>query len=216
MKLMVFVPADPLYPHIQPITMRAIQSLKWLEPFEILIIRDDKPQKADSLEAKYQNIADKHRRARAVFLASDYDAMLTVDSDIIIPPDALLKMSKVKADIVYGLYCSRPNPKHHWMLRIGDLEPKAFDTVYMRSIWGKVISSDGLGHGCTFIHRHVLEAITIQSGTACNDWYMARDAKALGFTQKTDCSVICGHTLDNGNVIWPDPDKGYKIIRRRR
>ena len=42
--------------------------------------------------------------------AGGFDALLLVENDMILPPDALLKMAAVDADVVYGLYVNR----HGW------------------------------------------------------------------------------------------------------
>ena len=47
---------------------------------------------------------------RSMALAGGFDALLLVENDMILPPDALLKMAAVDADVVCGLYVNR----HGW------------------------------------------------------------------------------------------------------
>jgi len=44
-------------------------------------------------------------------LDQGFDALLTIEHDMVIPPDALLKLLDTKADVVYGLYVFRSQPK---------------------------------------------------------------------------------------------------------
>jgi hypothetical protein len=211
-KVMVFCTTFPWSPHIYPESFNSIFALKWNAPFEIVFGRDDSNH-IPSRDEKIRNIAAKYIRARQIFLAGDYDSLLTIESDHIIPPDALLKMSEVDADIVYGLYCSRPDKRHLWSLRQGvDTGLKSYSPEFMQSAWNRVVPSDGIGTGCTLIHRKVLEAIQFHGDKMYHDWNLAKEAKAAGYRQAHDCRVIVGHILAPGHVVWPDPKKTYKIL----
>lgn len=216
--IMVFIPASPIYPHIQPLTMRSINKLKWNEPFDIVVKRDDMDRIPETIQARIENTASKHIFARELFLRGNYEAMLTIDSDIIIPSNALERLNNVEADIVFGLYVNRPSSRHCWMLRFGDeLGSKIYTPEFMHSVWNKIVPSDGLGNGCTLIRRKVLEAIEVKyAELSANDCYFAKDAKAAGFRLMTDCSVICGHIINNNEIAWPDPDKTYRITKIKR
>lgn len=214
MKLMVFIPAMPSYPHLHPAAIRSVDRLQWPEPFQLVVSRFDHPASQVGSE-RIRDYSEKYIWAQKLFLSGDWDAMLTVEYDMLLPADTLAKLASVDADIVYGLYCNRPSGRHTWMLRVGeDISPaKAhYPPEYMRSVWGKVVPSDGLGMGCTLIHRRVLEAVTMRySEQLGNDYFLAKDARAAGFVQKTDCRVQVGHILEPGKAVWPHPEKTYQI-----
>ena len=99
------------------------------------------------------------------------------------------------------------------MLRIGeDITPKDYTVEFMRECWDKVVPSDGLGFGCTLIHRRVLEKIQFRYKAELGpDFHFAKDAKAAGFKQATDCRVHVGHVMDEHTTVWPDPEKTFRI-----
>lgn len=219
MKILVFIPGMPSYPHIQPACIRAVDHLIWPEPFDIVISRFDHATSEVTAE-RIRDYSEKYIWGQQLFLSGNWDAMLTVEYDMIVPADALEKLTSVDADIVYGLYCNRPSSRHTWMLRIGESigAGKAhYAPEFMHSVWNKVVDSDGLGMGCTLIHRRVLEAVPMRYGeTLGNDYFFAKDAKAAGFKQKTDCRVRVGHMLDQRRTVWPDPNKTFKLKIARR
>ena len=51
------------------------------------------------------NIAHNYNKARDLVMSNGYDALMTVEADMVIPTNALSKMIKHDADVVYGLYC---------------------------------------------------------------------------------------------------------------
>jgi hypothetical protein len=137
---------------------------------------------------------------------------------MVIPPLALERMSRVEADVVYGLYVSR-HGRHQWLAfstLAGPPDKYAGQSFsgspeLCKSAWGSVVESAGVGLGCTFVHRRVLEAIRFRNpdGMVANDWHFALDVKAHGFHQAHDCGVVCGH-IAGENTYWPTEDGGYR------
>ncbi len=170
-------------------------------------------------------IADKYNAGRLRMLDGGYDAMLCVESDMIVPNDALEKLAATGADVSYGVYIFRRKP-FQWsaysvLLSEETMTGYPLSNVPARAAidWGGVVDVDGVGLGCTLIRRHVLEAIPFRAeggrhadGTRSHcDWYFSLDAVNAGHTQKCDLSVLCGHISPvdrDGNispcVIWPD------------
>ncbi len=180
----------------------------------------------DGIRDSRDIICDKYNAARDRVLTGDYDAMLTVESDMIIPPDALHKLWLTGADVAYAPYVFRHN-SHHWsaysVLLDDSLTGYPLSNVPERAKldWGSVVDVDGIGLGCTLIRRHVLEALPFvadgikhMDGTRSHtDWYFALAAMQAGYTQKCDLSIPCGHismTNRSGklspSVLWPDPN----------
>jgi len=170
----------------------------------------------------YLNIARKYEQARRHALAMGYDAILQVESDMIVPPDALKKLASVTdAGVVYGLYVWR-HGSAQWSayseVKYSTGTSLSADPERARESWGKVIDVAGVGDGCTLIWRDTLERIerwTDEVGHVSCDWMMSLDCQELGITQKAHLGVVCGHLTEKPSprILWPDPEqeKLYRI-----
>lgn len=170
-------------------------------------------------------IADKYNVARRAALDGGYDAMLCVESDMIVPNDAAVKLAATDAAVAYGLYVFRRRP-WHWSAYSVMLPEKKMTGYPLSNVperarldWGSVVDVDGVGLGCTLIRRKVLEKVAFRaegglhadgSRSHC-DWYFALDCVRRRYTQRCDTSVLCGHIspLDRDgelrpSVLWPD------------
>src|SRR4030095_15258576 len=117
---------------------------------------------------KVANVGAQYQRARSLCLAGNYDALLTVEDDMVIPPDALEKLWHTDAPVVYGVYLLRHGTPalNTWQYldnkNLGmtlSLYPNEL-RKYWRQGWGQV---SGVGWGCTLIRRQVLERIAIHN-----------------------------------------------------
>lgn len=171
---------------------------------------------SDYENERNRDIAAKYNQARVMTLEGGYDALMTIEADMIPPENALQRLDRVEADIVYGLYVSR-HGKHPWLSMMNVTE-QVRGSVGMGetwqergAMWGKVVDTAGVGLGCTLIRRDVLEAIPfrVRDQWIANDWYFAIDAREMGFSQKHDCSVVCGH-IDGYRTLWPDVADGWR------
>lgn len=216
MKVLIYCPLNPRRPRIFARSLQSILTLEWDGPAEIVFGRDDNPPLG---QAGYDNLLEKHNRARELALAGGYDALFLVEADMIVPSDALVRLAQVDADVAYGLYCSR-HGRYQWLAfsEISESSGKSIDRNRRFCVdhWGKVIPTVGVGMGCTLIHRRVLEAMPFRRYGACaDDWYFSLDCIARGFTQAHDLGVVCGHILSDGapKILWPtisDPDFLYE------
>jgi hypothetical protein len=215
-KILIAIPAGTGDRALCDATWESIRALNWSGQLDYLFMRHDEPDTPH----RY-NLRDKFNRAREVALSGDYDALLTVESDMIIPAHALQRLARAQGDIAYGLYCSR-RTNHPWLAtEDADKVIERFVTKTGRAaeVWGKVAETQGLGNGCTLIHRHVLEAIEFrcdpevdeESKTGAPDWYLATDAVKHGFKQVHDFGVVCGHiiSVSPSRVVWPIPDSPF-------
>ncbi|HUV74806.1 MAG TPA: hypothetical protein VMW79_10890 [Anaerolineae bacterium] len=182
-------------------------SLKWPERLDYFA-----PVGGDVAGDPHQNVTDKYNVAREVMLAGPYEAMLTLDSDIIPPPDALMKLAAADADVAYGLYVmgrSWPIWSAHDEVDMTKATPLSKVRTKAEAAWGKVVEVKGMGHGCTLFRRHVLEQLEwrlVDTLDVCSDWIIGLDCVEQGFSQVCDMTVICGHirTAPMLNVMWPD------------
>ena len=176
-----------------------------------------------SMDAR-ERVAAKYNRVRDIFLAGTWSHLWTVESDMVIPLDALKLLEAADADVAYGLYCFRRKP-HEWNAYsvIDGMEaiPLTAAPDRAKADWGGVVEVDGIGFGCTLIRRHVLQSFPFRIGEETHadgershcDWYFAADCFAAGFVQRCHTAVVCGHVTEwdaEGNVrpcvIWPDID----------
>ena len=220
-KVLIYCPLTPKAPRVHQRTLDSIFALKWEGHADIVFGKHDRylPLKRDI--SNYENernrdIAAKYNRARVMTLEGGYDALMTIEADMIPPENALERLDRVDADIIYGLYVSR-HGKHPWLSMMNVTEQVRGsagmgETWQEReAMWGEVVDTLGVGLGCTLIRRDVLETIPfrVKDEMIANDWYFAIDAREMGFSQVHDCSVICGH-IDDYRTLWPDVADGWR------
>lgn len=129
------------------------------------------------------------------------DGMFWVDDDIVLPPDALMKLLEHNQPIVSGLYFARKQPHTPQMYRLAE----GHDDKYWPILdWqkGETIEVDAAGFGCMWTSFEVLENIQRKPGfkewfkfdwPRGEDFYFCRMAKECGYKVLVDTSVRCGH-----------------------
>ena len=133
----------------------------------------------------------------------NYDYLFCVDSDIVLPVDALSKMLAADKDMISGLYIQRFSDKH--VLEIYHSTPQGgmTNTPYEWIEGRGIVPIAGCGFGCVLIKSEVLRAmpyphfayksaLTIQE-TVSEDTYFCQKARDLGFKIFADTSIICEH-----------------------
>jgi len=204
MKMLLGVAAYPNEPGVFPATLASIEALDRGE--HVVEVRH---YDGDTDASPEDSLTTKHNQMRSDVVVGGFDALLTIEADMIVPPDALLKLASVEADIAYALYCSRHNGMWLCFEQINGYKAAALNANPVRAseVWGQVTESQGAGFGCTLIHRRVLEAIEFRRDKRqkfADDWSFALDAKERGFTQKHHLGVVCGHIVHGVGVMWPD------------
>lgn len=205
MNVLTYVPLAPRTPRIYARTIASIFKARWPSSMPIIFGREDEPK-----ESKYANIVKKHNEARALCLRGGYDGLMLVENDMILPEDTFEKLCRPDFDVMYGLYVGR----HGWQkwlafFYITDHGGVSFSDDKERALdaWGKVKVTQGVGMGCTFINRHVLEKIEFRYDPhelVADDWLFSLDCIKHGFSQAHDFSVVCGHMKPRGEILWPD------------
>lgn len=108
------------------------------------------------------NVWAQYKRGRDMALVNGYDAMLTVEHDMMIPPHALQTLWDTDADVVYGVYLLRhksysinayryENPSNIGMSLMH--YPAELEQARKAKAW-KV---SGVAFGCTLIRKRILE-----------------------------------------------------------
>ena len=187
-RVLVVVPLGPNTNRIRTETVQSILSLEWPGVLDTLWLYSGHGA------GHFDDLARKFNDAAGICRSGGYDAMLIVEYDMIVPPDALRKLAQVDADIAYGLYCSRNDSGHRWLItqHIGEHTIEWPDRAELVSWWGSIVPSRGVGTGCTLIHAAALDTVTFRSGGAAPDWYLAVDAHNAGLRQAHHCGVVCG------------------------
>ena len=207
LKVLIYCPMFPGELKVHPQTLQSILGLDWCIPHEIVFGKNDQSQ-PETIDDKHGDIARKYNQARELVLQGGYDALLTVEADMVLPADTLHRLTSVDADVAYGLYVSRHNK--NWYLYTDGPVPRhqaSRDPEFRRAAWGNVVESVGIGTGCTLIHRKVLEALNFEiKPGAAHDWHFAKACQEKGFRQAHDCGLICGH-INGDQILWPDPTK---------
>ena len=160
----------------------------------------------------HENTLYQYRYARQRMLSGDYDYLFTVEHDMIIPEDALVKMLAMDADVIYGLYLLRHfKPVLNALRSVNSRWPDASLTMFPEIVkkaraqgW---IEVSGSGFGCTLIRRKVLEKLDMRrseiGGHPSPDMPFAADCMRNGFKQICRFDVICGHIKPDGDVLIP-------------
>lgn len=207
MRILIFCPMYSGKLAIRRATVESIFALDWDHRCDVVFGREDKQPAQQAMD---ENITQKYNDARTMAINGDYDAMLTVEADMVIPAITLQRLTRVSADVVYGLYVSRHSKK--WLVFDELTEAAgsyACDTEgFAKDAWGKVVESVGVGLGCTLIYKRALLDIPFRlDGFMSCDWYFSLDCIEQGFTQKHDLGVVCGH-IDNNEILYPSLDPG--------
>jgi len=185
-------------------------SLNYIEPECILAIRSlelgghqvdwmfltESPFKG----AGDMNIAHNQNKARAKAINENYDFMLIVESDIIIPKHALLALIATQGDVIVGLTPERPskvktddfivcmpwNNNQNARAHIDKLEPF------------EMTGSDG--YTCILVSRNVFSQIEFPvAGSGDMGWYNVLHGK--GFKVICQPKVHCFHKDRDGRII---------------
>jgi hypothetical protein len=213
-RVLMFTPTARL----EPEAFEALMNQTYAGPLDRLLTRDNPETEHPEL-----NIVYNYQKAQRMFLAGQYDALFPVESDVIIPPNALERLIAADADIAYGVYLFRrggpvlniTHPRPPYNSYTGHLAD------WIRQ-WGQVIECSGLGFGCTLIRRRVLELHELHSENGDggdSDTVLANYARANGIKQLADTSVICGHKRPDSVILWPEQYRvrfeGTPIIIKR-
>lgn len=210
--ILVYVPLSPVEPRIFPETLQSLFAMKWRGHLDVVFGWNETPGSWH----KYDDLCEKHNRARRLALLGGYDGILFVENDMIIPTNTLEVLDEVNTDVVYGLYVGRHKP-HVWLsffVMEGTVGGSCSSNLeLMQSVWGDPVLTKGAGLGCTLVRRNVLEAIefrTHPTHEVADDWMFSLDCEAKGFTQAHHFGIVCGHITQESTVLWPDPFSIYR------
>ncbi|MBW3011346.1 hypothetical protein KY326_03945, partial [Candidatus Woesearchaeota archaeon] len=159
---------------------------------------------------KFEKIRGSRKMIKNIFLKGDYQYLLYLDSDVIVPKDAIKQLLSRKKDIVSGVYLNGmringkpgvfpvlydfvsddPEDKRVKLMTRNDVMPEKF----------KEIACGGMG--CVLVSRAVLVDTTFDKiENTTDDVSFFLEARKLGFRAYVDTSVKCNH------INYPLDDK---------
>jgi GT2 family glycosyltransferase len=219
MKTLVFTPLHPDY-GIRPLTQESIMALEYDRPFTRVFAANDNPTPSWERGGGNYNITHNYNHARHIALFGGYDALLTIEADMVVSPLALAElveaMETTGAQVIYGLYVFRQLGQMNLALKLTKVGKELATPEYINARLEETVPCVGLGLGCTLIHRDVLGAFPFRlydeaPGMLACDWRFAIHCQEAGFKQVMNLAVHCGHITHDGRVLWP-ADYLYKEI----
>lgn len=161
-----------------------------------------------------RNIAVVYNAAVMRARAGGYTHLLTLEDDIIPPPDALGRLLACDAPVAYSIYCWRRSG-HQWSAYRSLMEDSgaswADDEPHTAAGFaqaGAVVDVAGVGNGCTLIDLRVFDRLAFRvrkRDRTAQDWHFAIDCQRAAIKQVAHFGVLCGHVDHRWGVIWPDP-----------
>jgi hypothetical protein len=163
-----------------------------------------------------RNVVAQYAAIRADFLSGDWDALLTIEHDMVPPPHALTALLATGAPVAYGVY----------LLRHGSLVLNAWEYIGSTNMGESftlnrgprpsgVVRVSGVGFGCTLFRRNVVEAIPFSDGGDAGqspDIPFARACLTQGIEQVAHFGVLCGH-VEGGQVLTPFVSDRTALVR---
>jgi hypothetical protein len=208
--LLIFTPTyDKLLRHETVASLVAQQTRHWLT-WEI---GRQNPYPTGSQGRDMRNVLAQYNYAREMCLSGPYDALLTVEHDMVLPPHAVQALCDTPAPVVYGTYTLRHGGQviNAWQY-IGQqglgMSLNRYPDELRALARAGVGRVSGVGFGCTLLRRQVLERVPFRSDTGNHapDMPFALDCVRLGITQLARFDVRCGHIHEG--VILEQEQRG--------
>lgn len=145
-------------------------------------------------------------------LQGDYDALLFIDSDMVVPMDLLVRLLEHDKDIVSGLAFKRFPPYEPCIFKKCDRDGTEFYFDYPKGL----VEIQGVGMACTLIKRKVFENVLqpwfFPEPKIGEDLAFCIRAREQGFKIYCDTTLICGHC--NTEVVTEAHYLKYKELTK--
>lgn len=167
----------------------------------------------DDVEVTYQHFygynIDQVRNLIADWTVNGFDYLFSVDSDIVLPNDSLIKLLSHDKDVVSGMYIQRIENTHN--LELYDFDGTRLKIKDLLSNKDTLIKIGSCGFGCVLVKKEVLKFVgypqfVYQSAidhkdTKSEDTYFCTKAKEHGYGIWVDTSIRCKHVGNKYYVI---------------
>ncbi|MBI4140797.1 glycosyltransferase family 2 protein [Candidatus Woesearchaeota archaeon] len=140
-----------------------------------------------------------------------YDYLFFVDTDVLLPPDAIEKLLSPDQPIVSGVYLGGQKFSNETKIAPVLYELTANEN-YLRSVPLNNVMEDlvyeiaASGMGCVLIQREVLEKVKLRYSEKImsgEDVLFCHDARKLGYRTFVNTSVRCTHMVSEGDITFP-------------
>lgn len=129
------------------------------------------------------------------------DYVLYLDSDIMLPKNAIKNLLSHDKDIVSGVYAYKQLGRNDVVLkRYKKDDAEDYDDLTVNEViesQERLISVDGFGFGCVLLKTEVFGKIKfpyfVYTQNLGEDIYFCQKAKLAGFELLVDTKVLCGH-----------------------
>ena len=197
---MKLILASPTYGPVDPNAQRCLRAaIMHASRNGHMWIGDASPDKEAFAHARNHTVKD-------VLEAEDREpdayvdgAVVWVDSDIVLPVDAITTMASRECDFITGIYFQKG--EDCWPL-IAHFNGKSFQWIVQ---WtpGTIVPVDGCGFGCCLTSLKLLRAVkqpAFEYVKFSEDFDFCLKAKEAGYQLYCDTSILCGH-LDNPRAV---------------
>jgi GT2 family glycosyltransferase len=149
-------------------------------------------------------------QAAKAFLQDDYDALLFVDSDMVVPVDLLTRLSGHDKDIISALAFKRFPPHEPCIFKKCTRKETQFWLDYPKGL----TEIQGVGMACTLIKRKVFEAVPqpwfFPEPNIGEDLAFCIRAREAGYKIYCDTNLICGHV--GQTIVTEDTFKAWNEV----
>ncbi len=179
-----------------------------MQKIELNVARDIR------LENVKERIAHSRNIIRDKVLSEGYDYFLSLESDVIPPPDLIERMLAANVPAITGVYFTiytvNGEPKMRPLVwKAHDDKQMTFMNEEVKAARGKkreVVPVKASGLGCMLIHRSVLEKIKFRATTeSFDDMPFCQDLEKNGFTLYADLTLICKHHVERNGQVYVLP-----------
>lgn len=210
-RILIFCPTARL----EPETVRSVLAQKL--GFGDVMFTFDNPY-LYGFRRPHDNIRLNYEKMRQIVLSQGYQKVFVVESDIILPDDALEKLLEIEAPVVTGLYVLRHGSSVPNLMRFNNGPEPGSAMTWLEAIpcWDETIEVSGGCMGCLLIDRSVLENFSFisEDSHSSHDNELMRYCWKNGFKQMARLDVQCGHIRPDGVVLWPDKQSGSRKRER--
>lgn len=181
-----------------------IPTAKYIEPETFRSIYDlDVPEDVDiTFQYFYGYNIDQVRNLIADW-ATRYDYLFSVDSDIVLPKDCLVKMLNHDVDIVSGVYIQRKPGKEILEIYRNNSHGGMSNVSYDELLPAGLHKINGCGFGCVLVKSDIIRKIGYpqfkyhsalnHNNTISEDVDFCRKAANVGANIFVDSSIVCDH-----------------------
>jgi len=160
-------------------------------------------------------VCEKYRDARQMALDGGYDALLTVEHDMVLPDGCVQKLWDTPAPVVYAAYMLRHGrPVVNLFRKEGNknlgMSLSLYPQLFKQAKKQGVIQVSGAGMGCTLFRREAMERAPFRVfEEKPPDLAFASDCVRRGVLQMGRFDVVCGHINDEtGEELKLDDETG--------